>query len=133
MLTYGDGVSDINIVELIKFHENHGKIATLTAIQPAGRFGRLSLVGDKVVEFAEKKDNESSWTNGGFMVLNKKVIDYISGDDMPLEKDPLENIAKDGELMNYKHSGFWYAMDTLQNKNHLEELWIKSEAPWKTW
>lgn len=133
MLTYGDGVSDINIHELVKFHQEHGKLATLTSIQPAGKFGRLMLDWNKVVEFAEKKDNESAWINGGFMVLNKKVIDYISGDEMPFEKDPLENIALDDELMTYKHHGFWYAMDTLQNKNTLESLWNKNEAPWKTW
>lgn len=133
MLTYGDGVGDVNIHELMKFHENHGKLATLTSVQPAGKFGRLLLDGDTVIEFAEKKDNESSWINGGFMVLDKKVIDYISWDEIPFEKDPLENIAKDGELMTYKHHGFWYAMDTLQNKNTLESLWAKWEALWKIW
>lgn len=86
-----------------------------------------------MIEFAEKKDNESAWINGGFMVMNKKVIDYIASDDMPLEKDPLENLARDGELMTYKHDGFWYAMDTLQNKNTLEAWWSEKKAPWKIW
>lgn len=133
MLTYGDWVSNVNIHELIKFHHTHWKLATITSVQPAGKFGRLSLDGDKVIEFAEKKDNESAWINWWFMVLNKKVIDYISGDDMPFEKDPLENIALDEELMTYKHNGFWYAMDTLQNKNTLETLWSNGSAPWKIW
>jgi glucose-1-phosphate cytidylyltransferase len=133
MLTYGDGVSDVNMHDLVKFHHEHGKLATLTSVQPAGKFGRLSLDGDKITQFAEKKDNESAWINGGFMVLSKKVVDYISGDDMPFEKDPLENIALDGELMAFKHHGFWFAMDTLQNKMTLESLWSKGEAPWKLW
>lgn len=133
MMTYGDGVSNVNIDELVKFHEKHGKLATITSVQPAGKFGRLSLEGDQVVEFAEKKDNESAWINGGFMVLNKKVIEYITGDAMPFEKDPLENIATDGELMTYKHHGFWHAMDTLQNKNTLEAFWSTGSAPWKLW
>lgn len=133
MLTYGDGVSDVDIGELVKFHESNGKFATLTSVQPAGKFGRLSLDWDKVSEFAEKKDNESSWINGGFMVLNKKVIPYIAGDETPFEKEPLENLAKDGQLMAYKHHWFWYAMDTLQNKNTLESYWSNGNAPWKTW
>lgn len=131
MLTYGDGVSDVNIEELISFHQSHGKLATLTAIKPSGRFGKLWLDWDKIAEFAEKKDNEDAWINGGFMVLNKKVIEYVSWDAMPLEKDPLENIAKDGMLMAYKHHGFWFAMDTLQHKNTLENLWQSGTAPWK--
>lgn len=133
MMTYGDGVSNVNIAELVKFHESHGKLATLTAVQPEGRFGKLWLEGDKVYNFSEKKDNNDTWINGGFMVLNKKVLDYISWDEMPFEKVPLESIANDWELMAYKHSGFWYAMDTLQNKNYLEWLWMKGESPWKMW
>lgn len=133
MLTYGDGVSDVNLGELVKFHKSHDHLATITSVQPAWKFGKLSLDGDRVVEFAEKKDNESAWINGGFMVLNKKVMEYISWDDMPFEKDPLEHIATDGELMTYKHHGFWHAMDTLQNKNTLESLWSDGKAPWKIW
>lgn len=133
MMTYGDGVSNVNIPELVKFHESHGKLATLTAVQPEGRFGKLWLDGDKIYNFSEKKDNNDTWINGGFMVLNKKVLDYIPGDEMPFEKAPLEWIANDGELMAYKHDGFWYAMDTLQNRNTLEWLWMKGDAPWKTW
>ena len=133
MMTYGDGVSNVDISKLVQFHQSHGKLATITSVQPEWKFGRLALDGDKVIEFAEKKDNQSAWINGGFMVLDKKVIDFISWDEMPFEKDPLENIAINGELMTYKHSGFWYAMDTLQNKNTLESLWIKGGAPWKIW
>ncbi|MDD3262786.1 MAG: glucose-1-phosphate cytidylyltransferase [Candidatus Absconditabacteria bacterium] len=133
MLTYGDGVSDVDINKLIEFHKSHGKLATLSAIQPEGKFGRLGLDGDQITEFAEKKDNEDSWINGGFMVLNKKIMNYINSDFIPFEKDPLENIAKDGELIAYKHSGFWFAMDTLQNKNTLENMWQSGNAKWKTW
>ena len=133
MMTYGDGVSDVNFEELLKFHTTRGKLATLTAVQPEGRFWKLWLEGDKVYNFSEKKDNNDTWVNGGFMVLNKKVLDYIVSDDTSFEKAPLEGIANDGELMAYKHSGFWYAMDTLQNKNYLESLWSKGEASWKNW
>lgn len=133
LLTYGDGVSNVDVTALVEFHASHGKLATLTSVQPVGKFGRLSIEWDQVIEFAEKKDNESAWINGGFMVMNKKVIDYIASDDMPLEKDPLENLARDGELMTYKHDGFWYAMDTLQNKNALEAWWSEKKAPWKIW
>ena len=133
MMTYGDGVSNVDISELVKFHQFHGKLATLTAIQPEGRFWKLGLNENQVTQFSEKKDNDDNWINGGFMVLNKKVLDYIPGDEMPFEKAPLEWIANDGELMAYKHDGFWYAMDTLQNRNTLESLWLKGEAPWKKW
>lgn len=133
MMTYGDGVSNVNIPELVKFHESHGKLATLTAIQPEGRFWKLWLIENQVTQFSEKKDNDDNWINGGFMILNKKTLDYISGDEVPFEKAPLESIALDWELMAYKHSGFWYAMDTLQNRNTLESLWLKGEAPWKIW
>ncbi len=132
-MTYGDGVSNVDIPELLKYHESHGKLATLTAVQPEGKFGRLWLEGDMVTEFAEKKDNIDSWINGGFMVLNKKVLDYIDNDEVFFERDPLENIAHDHELMSYKHKGFWYAMDTLKNKTDLEALWLAGKAPWKIW
>lgn len=133
MMTYGDGVSNVNFDELLTFHRSHGKLATLTAVQPEGKFGRLGLDGDIVTEFAEKKDNLDSWINGGFMVLSKKTLDYIEGDEVFFERDPLENIAQDWELMSYKHRGFWYAMDTLKNKNDLETLWLSGKALWKTW
>lgn len=133
MLTYGDGVSNVDIHELLKFHKSHGKLATLTAVVPEGKFWRLGLTWDQITEFAEKKDNEDSRINGWFMVLNKKIMDYIEWDAMPFEKAPLENIAKDWQLMAYKHTGFWFAMDTLQNKNYLENLWSTWKAPWKTW
>ncbi len=133
MLTYGDGVSNVDINKLLAFHKSHGKLATLTSVIPEGKFGKLWLEWEQIKKFAEKKDNEDSRINGWFMVLNKKVIDYISWDDMPFEKDPLENIAKDGELMAYKHSWFWFAMDTLQNRNYLENLWNTWKAPWRIW
>ena len=134
MLTYGDGLSNINIQELVDFHNNHGKLATLTAVQPEWRFWKLWIgENENIYDFSEKKDNDDTWINGGFMVLDKRVIEYICCDDMPFEKDPLENIAKDNWLVAYKHRGFWFAMDTLQNKNTLESLWIKWDAPWKIW
>jgi glucose-1-phosphate cytidylyltransferase len=133
MMTYGDGVSDVDIPALVKFHEEHGKLATIAAVQPEGRFGKLGLDGNRVHTFSEKKDNNDMWINGGFMVLNKKVIDYISGDEISFEKAPLENIASDGELMAYRHNGFWYAMDTLKNRMDLEDMWSSKKAPWKIW
>ena len=134
MLTYGDGVSDIDIRALVDFHKSHNRLATISAVQPEWRFWKLGIwENDSVFNFSEKKDNNDTWINGGFMVLNKKVIDYIDGDEMPFEKAPLENIAIDGELMAYKHRGFWFAMDTLQNKNMLESMWLQWNAPWKTW
>ncbi|MDD4530102.1 MAG: glucose-1-phosphate cytidylyltransferase [Candidatus Gracilibacteria bacterium] len=133
LMTYGDGVSDVDMNELVKFHKSHGKLATLTAVQPEGKFGKLGLSGDIVQEFAEKKDNEDAYINGGFMVINKKVVEYIPGDPIPFEKEPLERLAKEGNLMAYKYKGFWQAMDTLKNKQDLEELWKKGKAPWKLW
>lgn len=133
LMTYGDGVSNIDIPELVRFHEEHGKLATLTAIQPEWRFGKLWLDENQVTQFSEKKDNDDNWINGWFMVLDKKVLDYINWDDMPFEKAPLEKIAQEGQLMAYKHYGYWYAMDTLQNRNTLESLWISWNAPWKIW
>lgn len=133
MLTYGDGVSDVHIDKLLAFHKSHGKLATITSVAPAGRFWKLWLEGEQIMQFAEKKDNEDSRINGWFMVLNKKIIEYVSWDDMPLEKDPLENLAKEGQLMAYKHSWFRFAMDTLQNKQDLEAMWNSWKAPRKTW
>ena len=133
MMTYWDWVSDVDIKALVDFHHSHGKLATLTAVIPWGRFWKLGLNWNKITEFAEKKDNEETRINGGFMVLNKKVLDYIEWDSMPLEKAPLENIAKDWELMAYKHSWFRQAMDTIKNRNDLEDLWQSWNAKWKIW
>jgi len=132
MLTYGDGVSNVDINKLLEFHKSHGKLATLTAIVPEWRFGKLWMSWDQITEFAEKKDNEDNWINGWFMVMNKKILKYVSWDDDYLEKWPLENIAKDWQLMAYKHTWFWFAMDTLQNRNHLESLWATWKSPRKT-
>ncbi|OGW39360.1 MAG: glucose-1-phosphate cytidylyltransferase [Nitrospirae bacterium GWD2_57_9] len=134
MLTYGDGVSDINIADLVKFHKVHGKKATVTATQPSGRFGALNL-GDRetVASFQEKPAGDGSWINGGFFVLEPAMLDLIEGDSTVLEKEPLERLAATEQLVAYKHRGFWYAMDTLRDKNHLEALWQSGRAPWKIW
>jgi glucose-1-phosphate cytidylyltransferase len=131
--TYGDGLSDVNINDLIEFHRNHGQLATMTAVQPPGRFGAIELDGNRITKFQEKPRGDKSWINGGFFVLSPKVIDYIAGDDTYWERDPLENLARDGQIRAYKHKGFWYAMDTLRDKNHLEFLWQKGTPPWKNW
>jgi len=133
MLTYGDGVSNINIKNLLKFHKYHGKIATVSAVRPTARFGGMSFDGDIVTEFKEKPQTGEGWINGGFFVFEPKVIDYLQGDSTVLEGSPLENLARDGELMAYKHEGFWQCMDTLRDKQFLEGLWEKGEAPWKLW
>jgi glucose-1-phosphate cytidylyltransferase len=133
MVTYGDGVSDVNINKLIEFHKSHGKLATLTAVTPEWKFWKLGLSWDQVVEFAEKKDNKDARINWWFMVLNKKIIDYISWDDQYLEWWPMEKIAMDWQLMAYKHSWFWFAMDTIKNKQDLEAMWNSWKSPWKTW
>ena len=130
--TYGDGVTDLDIGETIKFHREHGKKATVTAIQPPGRYGALSLEGNAVSSFQEKPAGDGAWINGGFFVLESSVFDYIHGDQTSWESQPLQQLAKEGQLMSYQHSGFWQAMDTLRDKNHLEELWINN-PPWKAW
>ncbi len=130
--TYGDGVSDINIKELIEFHKSHGKIATITAIQPPGRYGAINLVGDEVMSFQEKPAGDGAWINGGFFVLEPQIIDLIEGDQTSFESTPLIKLSTDHQLMAYKHSGFWKAMDTLRDKNQLEELW-NTNPPWKLW
>lgn len=133
-LTYGDGVSDINLTDLIHFHNKHGKYATITAVQPPGRFGVLSLGPDSSVQsFKEKPQGNDSWINGGFFVLEANVIDYISGDATLWEKEPLQNLTDEGMLSAFRHTGFWQPMDTLRDKNHLESLWSSNQAPWKTW
>lgn len=135
MLTYGDGVADIDIKKLLAFHNKHKKIATLTAIQPVGKFGSVEISAKgKVASFREKQDNACAWVNGGFFVLNKAVFDYIPADDKIFwEQEPLQLLAADSELMSFQHTGFWKSMDTLRDKNELEELWNSGKAPWKVW
>ena len=131
--TYGDGVGDIDITRLVAFHKHHGKLATLTATQPPGRFGALELSGIDILKIQEKPRGDGSWINGGFFVLSPKVLDYIEGDQTLWEKEPLERLALSGQLSAYLHHGFWQPMDTLRDKTHLEELWADRKAPWKTW
>lgn len=134
MLTYGDGVADVNISELVEFHKNHGKSITMTSVQPEGRFGALELdKANEVKQFKEKPQGDGSWINGGFFVCEPKVLNYIDGNQTVFEKDPLENLAKDGELFAFKHEGFWKPMDTLRDKIQLEELIDKNKAPWIKW
>lgn len=135
MLTYGDGVADINVVELVKFHKSHGKTATITTIQPGGRFGILEIEGiARVKRFVEKPPGDGAWVNGGFMVLNSEVFDYITEGDMTiLEKTPLEKLADENRLMAYHHRSFWKCMDTIRDKNELDELWNSEKPPWKIW
>ena len=132
-MTYGDGLSSINIKSLIEFHNNHNGMATITAVQPPGRFGSLVIDNDKVDSFIEKPQGDGGWINGGFFILKKEVIDLISNDNTIWEKEPLEKLAKMKELFCYTHDGFWRPMDTLRDKNILEELWDEGNAPWKTW
>jgi glucose-1-phosphate cytidylyltransferase len=132
--TYGDGVSDIDISALIDFHKTHGKLATLCATRPRGRFGALDMDGEgNVKSFNEKRDGEGTWINGGFFVLKPQVLSRIEGDQTSWELEPLSGLAQDDELMAYKHEGFWQPMDTLHEKNQLNELWESGEAPWKIW
>ena len=131
--TYGDGVGDVDITALIKFHRDRGKLATLTATQPPGRFGALSLNGDQITSFKEKPHGDGSWINGGFFVLSPKVINRIAGDATLWEREPMETLANDGEFSAYFHSGFWQPMDTLRDKALLEDLWVSGKAPWKVW
>lgn len=134
LLTYGDGVADVNIAELVAYHKAHGKLATVTSIQPAGRFGALDLDSENLVHgFKEKPKGDGAWINGGFFVMEPEVMNYIVDDTTILEKDPLEGLARDSQLVAYKHSGFWQPMDTLRDKNHLDDLWKSGAAPWKVW
>ncbi len=134
MLTYGDGVANVNVDELLRYHKSHGKPATVTSTQPSGRFGALNMGEDgKIHSFQEKPAGDGSWINGGFFVLEPSIIDRIAGDGTIFEKEPLEGLAHDGQLMAYKHAGFWQPMDTLRDKQHLEELWSSGRAPWKIW
>ena len=131
--TYGDGVADINILDLIKFHKSRKKIATITAVQPPGRFGVLEIENDFVIKFKEKPAGDENWINGGFFILEPKVFDYIKDDSTLWEREPLEKLSQERELSAFKHKGFWHPIDTLRDKNYLEELWISRKASWKTW
>ena len=131
--TYGDGVADINITELINFHKSHGKLATLTAAFPPGRFGALNIVDNQVKKFEEKPKGDGALINAGFFVLSTKVIERIEGDSTIWEQEPLKGLAHDGQLMSFKHSDFWQPMDTLRDKKYLEKLWKAGNAPWKIW
>ncbi len=131
--TYGDGVSDVDIGRLVAFHRGHGRLATVTAVQPPGRYGSLKRDGEHVHGFVEKPQGDGAWVNGGFFVLSPKVLPYIAGDNITWEAEPLSKLAAEGELRAYEHRGFWQPMDTLRDKNHLESLWQSGQAPWKTW
>jgi Nucleoside-diphosphate-sugar pyrophosphorylase involved in lipopolysaccharide biosynthesis/translation initiation factor 2B, gamma/epsilon subunits (eIF-2Bgamma/eIF-2Bepsilon) len=142
MLTYGDGVADLDIAKLLEFHRAHGKLATITAVQPLGRFGALQIDEDlvdgplsapAVRAFQEKPVGDGAWVNGGFFVLEPAVLDRLEGDDMPFERAPLESLAADGELRAYRHRGFWQPMDALRDVRVLEALWDSGEAPWAVW
>lgn len=134
LLTYGDGVGDIDITASLHYHREHGRAATVTAVQPAGRFGRLGIGDEGAVEqFDEKPRGDGNWINGGFFVLEPSVFEYIDDDRTVWEQAPLERLAKEGELQAFKHHGFWLPMDTLRDKQHLESLWSRGEAPWKVW
>lgn len=131
MLTYGDGVSNVDVTSLLAFHKNHGKIATVTAVRPPVRFGNLLIEEDKVAKFQEKPQGGEGWINGGFFVFEAKIFDYLENDMTFLEREPLENLAKDQQLMAFRHEGYWQCMDTLRDKSALEELWESGKAPWK--
>jgi glucose-1-phosphate cytidylyltransferase len=134
MLTYGDGVSDVNITKLIKFHQSHGKYVTVTAVQPLGRFGSLNITKtSEVAGFVEKPKGDNSWINGGFFIMQPEVFNYLKEDDTNLELDPLEKITRERQFMAFRHPGFWQPMDTARDKGLLEELWKSGRAPWKVW
>lgn len=133
MFTYGDGVADVDIKALLKFHESHGKLATVTTVRSPSRFGRIGFEGDRITDFYEKPEAAEGWINGGYFVLDLKAIDYIENDETIWERSPVEHLAGDGQLMGYRHYGFWSCMDTLKEKHLLEELWNSAKAPWKVW
>ena len=133
MLTWGDGVADIDLTRLIAFHRAHGKLATITAVRPPARYGHMRFEGDQVIAFEEKPQTAEGWINGAFFVLEPQVFEYIDGDMEMFEHAPLQNLAKDGQLMAYRHNGFWAAMDTLRDKHNLERLWETGERPWAVW
>lgn len=132
-VTYGDGVADVDIAASIAFHRREGRLATVTATQPPGRFGAMRYEGTRVTRFEEKPQGDGGWINGGFFVLSPRVGDYIAGDATVWEREPMENLARDGQLSVWFHDGFWHPMDTLRDKRYLEELWAKGAAPWKIW
>ncbi|MFZ4584598.1 MAG: glucose-1-phosphate cytidylyltransferase [Acidimicrobiia bacterium] len=132
-LTWGDGVSDIDLQALLDFHKSHGKLCTLTAVRPVARFGHIEIDGDQITEFTEKPQTGEGWINGAFFVCEPEVFDYIEGDDTQFEHEPLRNLAKDGQLMAYRYGGFWQCMDTVRDRKLLEKLWDSGEAPWKVW
>ena len=129
-VTYGDGLGNVDVAKTINFHNEHGRLATVTAVQPQARFGRLKIEGNAVVNFGEKMQSEEGWINGGFFVLDRQISEYIAGDDTPFEQDPLSQLTDSGELMAYKHLGFWSPVDSLREKQDLEMLWINGDAPW---
>lgn len=131
--TYGDGLSDVNISQLVEFHRAHRKLATVTAVQPPGRFGVLNIDHETVLSFSEKPQGDGAWINGGFFVVSPKAIDYISDDDTVWEREPMERLATGNQLTAFRHNGFWQPMDTLRDKNRLEDLWSTDKAPWKKW
>jgi glucose-1-phosphate cytidylyltransferase len=133
MVTYGDGVANINIDELVRFHEGHGRLATVSAVRPPARFGAMELVDDKVVSFAEKPQTGAGWINGGFFVFERSVLDYIGGDETSLEHEPLERLAAEGQLMAFRHAGYWEPMDTQRDLDSLNRQWASGAAPWKVW
>ena len=132
-MTYGDGVADVNIAESIQFHRQHGKLVTLTSVQPVARFGALGLKDTQIYSFQEKPQDEGGWINGGFFVLSPKAIGAVTDDGQMFEREPIEKLVSEGEVHAFFHHGFWQAMDTLRDKQHLEDLWSKGKAPWKTW
>ena len=132
-MTYGDGVADVDIPASLQFHKSHGRLATMTAIRPESRYGIIDLQGDQVLSFREKSQQDVGWINGGFMVLDPKVLDYVAGDHVMFEREPMERLAADGELMCFRHDGFWQCMDTLRDKQKLDSLWDSGKAPWKLW
>jgi glucose-1-phosphate cytidylyltransferase len=133
MLTWGDGVSNVDLDKLLKFHKSHGKLATVTTVRPTARFGHIEFEGDRVARFTEKPQTAEGWINGAFFVIEPKVFDYIDGDTTQFEKEPMEGLARDGQLMAYKHTGFWQCMDTLRDKKLLQDLWDAGDPPWKMW
>ncbi len=133
LVTYGDGVADVNIRELLKFHRFHGKLATVTTVRSPARFGRIKFEGNRVMEFYEKPEDAEGWINGGFFVMSPRVLDYIEDDETVLERKPVERLAHEGQLAGYRHYGFWSCMDTLKEKKYLDDLWAGGNAPWKVW
>lgn len=133
MLTWGDGLSDVNLHKLLAYHKSHGKIATMTAVRPPARYGHIEFDGDRVVEFTEKPQTAEGWINGAFFILEPGVADYLDGDDVMFEHSPLQRLATDGQLMAYRHDSFWQCMDTLREKHILQKIWDSGQAPWKSW